>query len=111
MIALSSYRVRTCVPLSDLLRHVLITPYALGELLVSKSGYFAKAFQDGFKDGREGLVELEDVIESTLEYFTAWLYTGRVFWQRDPQPPFPRHAQLQTDADDEDEDDFNDPAT
>ncbi|KAI5359752.1 putative BTB/POZ domain-containing protein [Septoria linicola] len=83
----------------------------LRPLLCGKSAYFQKAFQEKtFREGQEGILELEDMDEWLLECFIAWIYTGSIVYE-----PADATSSLKDlsggDGDDDDEGAPADPAT
>lgn len=76
------------LPLHNLYRPVLVTvavddpardfrvPWAL---ICEQSNYFAKAFSEHFKEGKQNVLRLADVRAEVFEVLVGWLYSGRIY--------------------------------
>jgi len=52
------------------------------DLLVRNSRYFSAAFEGGFEEAKEGMLNLTDVEEAPFRAYMHWLYTGEVDHER-----------------------------
>jgi hypothetical protein len=62
-------------------------------LLCTRAPYFKKAFESGFKESQEGVIEFPEVRVETFKLFHLWLYAG-VIWEARSDQEVPTGAKI-----------------